>query len=714
MPRDQLVWWRVHWPTPLAADDAVALLRQWAADGRSPTMVLEARAAAGQVVHLLGVHGAANPIVGSIPRLVPHALAAADHPLRPPVMTVRRLRASTRHRALRVEAEPASRAILAALTGTKPGEELVLQLALGPRRIPLAVPNRLPASSTTPWWALPFVNRSGDLDTEKRTALRGKVADHGFACTIRLGVIAGSAQRRRQLLLDLLAAVRTAEAPGVKLRSRAEAPGRLDHGLRPLWWPLRLNVGEAAAMSGWPIGPGPLPGVAEPHPRRLRPVTAVTRSSRVVANVDAPGDTRSLGLNRTDALAHLHVLGPTGTGKSTLLLNLITQDIAAGHGVAVIDPKGDLVSDVLARIPPDRQADVVVLDPSDTQAPVGLNPLAGRHDQPDLAADSVLAVLHGLYRDAWGPRVQDILHAGLLTLAKHGDTSLVMLPLLLTNPGFRRSITGPLAAADPIGLGAFWAWFEALSPAETQQAIAPVMSRLRALLLRRSMRAVLGQRTPRFHVRQVITEHKILLVNLAKGRLGAEASALLGSLVVAQLWQATTGRINLPAERRRPVFVYIDEVQDYLHLPTDLADVLAQSRGLGVGLTLAHQALTQLTPTVLDAVLANARSRVCFTLSARDAATIARGTTDLEPADFTALGAYQVYASLLAGGHSTPYASGRTRPPAAPTSDPAALQARSRAGYGQPLDDIEADFAALLSQQNVSDGPTGRRPRRQP
>jgi len=286
------------------------------------------------------------------------------------------------------------------------------------------------------------------------------------------------------------------------------------------------------------------------------------------------------------------------------------------------------------------------------------------------------------------------LHACLLTLARRRDASLVMLPLLLTQPGFRRSLTTGLH--DPIALEPFWAWYEGLSDGERAQAIAPVMNKLRQWLLRPSLRAVLGQREPKFSIRQVFTERKVLLVPLRKGIIGPEAASLLGSLVVAELWQATLERAAIAPERRHPVMVFIDEVQDYLHLPTDLGDALAQARGLGVGFSLAHQFLAQLPNEMRAGMLANARSRVCFQLSHDDAVAMAKGHPELSPDDFTALGQYEVYASLFARGRVTPYALGRTLAPSAPTSDSAALRRSSRERYGRPLDEVEVGFADLI------------------
>ena len=236
----------------------------------------------------------------------------------------------------------------------------------------------------------------------------------------------------------------------------------------------------------------------------------------------------------------------------------------------------------------------MVLDPSDDQAPVGLNPLAG--GSPDLVSDGIMAVFRGLYRDYLGPRTSDVLHAALLTLVRSKNATLVALPLLLTDERLRRELTK--SVRGDLALGPFWAWYEALSVAERSTVIAPVMNKVRPFLLRERVRHVLGQPTPRFDITEVFTQKKILLVPLSKGTLGSDSASLIGSLVVARLWQAAQARSRIAAERRHAVSVIIDEFQDFLHLPTDLADVLAQARSAGLALHLGHQHLAQLSPTI--------------------------------------------------------------------------------------------------------------------
>jgi hypothetical protein len=713
-----LTWRHVHWQRPVDVERALAPLREWAADQRSHRLVLEARSTGEGVVYLLGGAAAALPYAArTLTQAVPGTTVIPFEARREPVTAVLRLKASTRHRALRSETpEAVTRAVLGALSSAHGDEQLVVQLVLGPRRVPLAVPTNSPSSIVAPWWQVALHGNGQQVDSEKRTALRNKVSDHGYACTVRLGVRAATTARRQSLLLGLLAAIRTGEAAGLRLRAVSENARHLNAARAPWRWPLRLNVRELLCLTAWPLGDDELPGQPALHPKRLPPAdgTKVRLSDasrgqppRLVAVSTLPGVDAGLVLRPTDALHHLHVVGPTGTGKSTLLGNLISQDVTAGRAVVVIEPKGDLVADVLARIPDARRDDVVVLDASDSH-PVGLNPLATHGRRPEVVADGLLAVFKQLYGEAIGPRSTDILHASLLTLARRPDAALVMLPLLLTHPGFRRSLTTGLH--DPIALEPFWAQYEAWSEGERAAAIAPVMNKLRPLL-RPSLRAVIGQRQPRFWLRQVFTERKVMLVPLRRGVLGPDAASLLGSLVVAELWQTIQERAAVPQAKRYPVMVYIDEVQDYLHLPTDLADGLAQARGLGVGFTLAHQYLAQLPIAMRTAVLANARSRVVFQTSPGDAMELAKGHPEVDSQDFTALDQYEVYASLFAGGRVTPYASARAMAPSAATCDTERLRQASRERYGRALDEVEGGFADLLNAPASEPTAAGRRTR---
>jgi hypothetical protein len=713
--RNRLVWRQLHWHRPLEAKACLTLLRQLASDPRGNRIVFEVRGQAGDVEYFLGAPSdRMASVAGTMTKLLP-GTAFTKPVSRNQLGAARQIKTSTHHRALRIdEVEDSARVLLAALAAVGKDEVAVLQVVLGPRRIPLAIPTNSPSSAIAPWWRVLWYGERGPIDSDKRTALRLKVSDHGYACAVRIGSSAATPARRQQLVQNVVSALRTSEAPGVRLKPIRVGVQRVERADRPgLGWPLRLNISEVLSVLGWPLGDSELPGQPSLHPRRLPPAPGTTTKGRVVATSTAPGCSHQLlRVTAEAARHHCEILGPTGVGKSNLMARLIAQDVADGRGIAVIEPRGDLVDDVLAHIPERRHKDVVVLDPADDR-PVGLNPLHVSGQRPEVVADAVLSVFLAIYGEAaLGPRSRDILHASLLTLTRRPDSSLVMLPLLLTNTGFRRSMTQNLK--DPIALGPFWDWYEAMSAAERGAAIAPIMNKLRAFLLNPGLRAVLGQREPRFTMRQVLTERSILLIPLRRAALGEEAARLLGALAVAQLWQTIQTRTSIAPAKRHPVMVYIDEVQDFLHLPTDIGEALATARGLGVGFTLAHQHLAQLSPAMRAGIRANARTSIAFQLSHEDAVTLSKGHPEVGPEDFTSLGQYEVYASIFSG-KVNPYASGYTLPPSEAISDPKTLRRLSRERYGLPLDEVEAGFHDLVSMAAAepSDGTPGRR-RRQP
>lgn len=694
-----LRWYRLRWPREVTSEQVIQLCRLLATAGGQP-LVIEVTGMARSVAHRLALPGQrAASLVDQLRAALPGLSVEADS-ARLPLMVTRavELRLSTRRRPLRTDdLMNVNRAVLVALAHVGRGEHLSLQWVLGRSLPPLVVPQRLHGFGHESWLRALVLAPFGappDADSDTRQALKLKQAEPGWQAVGRIAVKAASVARQRQLIQQVVGALGGAEAPGVRFRLRVTSAQRLIGPQLPRWrWPLRLNAPELATLAAWPVGlTSDLP-VARLGSRLLAPSGVIPRRGRVIGDAMFPGRERRLALTPTDALRHVHTLGPTGAGKSTLLLNLITQDITAGRAVVVIEPKGDLIADVLARIPPARIDDVVLLDPTDTERPVGLNPLALGGRSPELAADQLLGLFHALYAAHWGPRTHDILGASLLTLARTPNMTLAALPLLLTDAGFRRQVVPRVT--DPFGLAPFWRAYEAWSEAERVTATAPVMNKLRPLLLRPEMRAIIGQTRRSFNLRRVFTERKILLVNLSKGLLGPETSALLGSLVISQFWQAVLGRAAIGPERRHPVFVYVDEFQDYLHLPLDFADALAQARGLGVGFTLAHQYLHQLDPAMRSAVLANAQSRVAFRLPSEDARVIAADGT-LAAEDFQSLGAFQCYVQLVAGAAVQPWCSASTRPPGQPMSDPAQVRAASRRVYGADRATVEADLHQLF------------------
>jgi len=481
---------------------------------------------------------------------------------------------------------------------------------------------------------------------------------------------------------------------------------------------LELGAGEIVAMVGWPVGEGALPATPSAHPRVL-PLPLARETQRAFATGVADQAGERLGISIGDALYHTVLLGPTGAGKSTALAHLALADIHAGRGVLLIDPKTDLVADILARIPEQRRGDVVVIDPTSSR-PVGINPLArtqtargapsssgggvlGGGASPELVADTVLATLKGVFAESWGVRVEQVLSAALVTLARTPEATLVDLPLLLTNAAYRQRLIAA-SGADPLGTGQFWAAYEALSEAQRQQWVGPVLTRLQPFLIRPHLRATLGQAAPSFDLGEVFTRRRIVLVSLNKGVLGAESARLLGSLLVGQLWPLILARAAVEPSQRHVVSVFIDEVQDYLSLPGSLADALAQARSLGAAFHLAHQYRGQLPSALKAGIDANARNKIIFSLSAADAAELSRQAIGLEAADFQLLPRFGVYARTLHHGRENPWCQATTLPPTPPTQDALALRAASQARYGQDAAQVEAALLARIGQNGEMAG----------
>jgi len=467
--------------------------------------------------------------------------------------------------------------------------------------------------------------------------------------------VAAPPGRAGALLYRTCATLRLMDAPGVALTRRSVPRWlvlrRQQQRAVPLTvWPLALNVREAAGLVGVPIGDSAgIAGLTLSRSRQLPPSTVPNRDGTTIAVSNYPGHVgQPLKLSAADRLHHVYIVGPTGVGKSNLLASMAIHDASAGHGLALIDPKGDLVETVLARLPEAPLERTIVLDPSQADRPVGFNPLyvpePSEHAR-ELAADRVLHCFKDLYRANWGPRSDDLLRASLQTLtsvpAPNGQPfTLCEVPELLARADMRRYVMAQ--AGLPVMLKNYWAGFNNLSDAEQLQHIAPLMNKLRAFTMRTSTRLMLGQSSG-LDLDEVLHRGQVLLVSLAKGKLGTETANLTGSLLVATLWQAVLGRVQVPGSARRPFYMFLDEFQDIVRLSDSLPDLLAQARGLGVGAVLANQYLAQLPDGVRAAVLGTVRSQVVFQVEYDDAKLLERRfAPSLTASDLMGLGRYEI------------------------------------------------------------------------
>jgi len=426
-----------------------------------------------------------------------------------------------------------------------------------------------------------------------------------------------------------------------------------------------LSVPELAALAHLPVDEA-VPGLVRAGAQAIAPPPTIPYPGGATVKPLGAADTgrrRPVGLTVADARHHLHVLGATGSGKSTLLAQLILADVTARRGVVVVDPKGDLVTDVLDRLPADALDRVHVLDADARTRPPCLNPLdhtatstgpgAAGGAGADVVVDQLVSVFSRVYAAWWGPRTDDILRAACLTLTTQpGVPTLADLPRLLGEPAYRHRALA--SVTDPV-LRGFWGWYEQLSAAGQGQAIAPLMNKLRAFLLRPFVRAAVAGGPSTLDMTSVLDEGGVLLVRIPKGSLGQDTTALVGSLVVARVWQAVTARARQPHHQRADAGLYLDEAQNFLTLPYSVDEMLAEARGFRLCLTLAHQHLAQLGRDLREGISANARNKIYFASSPEDARDLARHTTPrLGEHDLTHLGAYHAAARLVVDGADTP------------------------------------------------------------
>lgn len=586
------------------------------------------------------------------------------------------------------------RALYGQAAALLPGQELVVQVLLGRR-----VPPWVLAQPLSPSW-IDLIIGSAPKDDSSNT--KGNSGEHGFLATIRLGANAKSPLTAKKLLSNGFGVFSGQETPKSRLRVVQVNPVRLDAVTRPWTWPLRIRPSELAPFTGWPIGEPPLPVFGSTHPRVVSPSTPLVHSERIVGITSAPGHEERLSIPISDAAFHSYLLGPTGSGKSTVMLSMILADISKHRGVVVFDPKGDLATDVLSRIPSNRLDDVVVLDPSSPH-PVGFNPLDGPSRLAPVTADTLLGIFESLFKENWGIRTADVLSAALLTLARTPGANLLWLTPLLTDPAFRRKVLK--ASSDPLGTGAFWQQYEAKTPTAQAAEIAPVLNKLRQLILRPGLRAILGQSEPRFHISDVFTKRRILIVNLNRGLIGNDAARLLGTLLMGQLWSQLLARQSLPPTRRAIVPIYVDEVHDFIAgLQGDLSDALAQARSLGGAFTLAHQYRAQLDSNMQQAVDANTRSKIYFGLNGHDAAAVSKHADDLVAQDFMLLPKYHAYANVMQNGGNTGWVSISTRPAPPAKRDASDIYAASHERYGIPADQTEKEILDLITAGSPTPG----------
>lgn len=370
---------------------------------------------------------------------------------------------------------------------------------------------------------------------------------------------------------------------------------------------------------------------------------------------------RKFGIKLDDRRRHMYIIGKSGTGKSVLLENMIYTDIRAGHGLAVVDPHGDLVEKVLDLIPSNRVNDVVYFNPSDVDHPIAFNPLETvdpkyRH----LVASGLVGVFKKIWADSWGPRLEYILRNAILSLLEYPSSTLLGITRILVDKYYRKKVLEKVA--DPV-VRSFWIdEYDNYNEKFRTEAISPIQNKIGQFLSSAIIRNIVGQPKSTIDLKSIMDEQKVLLMDLSKGRVGEDNSALLGAMMITKIQLAAMSRIDIAEKDRKDFFLYVDEFQNFA--TESFATILSEARKYRLNLIIAHQYIEQLGDVVKAAVFGNVGTMIVFRIGAEDAEFLEKEfTPTFTQMDLVNLPNYNIYLKLMIDGVTSDPFSATTMPP---------------------------------------------------
>ncbi|TRZ80236.1 DUF87 domain-containing protein [bacterium] len=367
------------------------------------------------------------------------------------------------------------------------------------------------------------------------------------------------------------------------------------------------------------------------------------------------------GIKTDDRRRHLYVIGKTGVGKTTLLENMAIADIREGNGMAIVDPHGEFADKMLDFIPKSRINDVIYFNPSDLEFPIALNAIEKvSPEQRHLVASGLIGVFKKIWADSWGPRLEYLLRNTILSLLECQDSTLLGIMRMLTDKAYRKKIIEKIK--DPV-VKSFWVEEFAKYPDRfLAEAVSPIQNKVGQFLTSPLIRNIVGQTKSKIDIKEVMNTGKILIMNLSKGRIGEDNSALLGAMMITRLQLAAMSRIDIPEEKRRDFYLYVDEFQNFA--TESFANILSEARKYRLNIILAHQYITQLEEPVRDAVFGNVGTLVSFRVGAEDAEFLEKEfMPEFTASDLVNLSRFDIYLKLMIDGMASRPFSATTLPP---------------------------------------------------
>lgn len=381
-----------------------------------------------------------------------------------------------------------------------------------------------------------------------------------------------------------------------------------------------LNSDELATIYHLPNKSIETPHIFWLNAKRAPAPMQIASSGQFIGISRYRGMDRPIYIGDDDRRRHLYVIGKTGTGKSQLLEELVIQDIKAGKGLAVVDPHGDLIDGILARIPAERAEDVIYFDPSDTERPMGLNMLeAETEEQKHFVVTSIVGLMYKLYdpqkTGIIGPRFEHAVRNAMLTVMSEPGSTFIEVVRILTDSNFVQELLPKVQ--DPI-IRRYWTdQIAQTADFHKSEVLDYIVSKFGRFVTNKLMRNIIGQSQSSFNFRKVMDEGKILLVNLSKGKLGEENSNFLGLILVPRILIAAMSRQDIPEDKRRDFYLYVDEFQNFA--TPDFAQILSEARKYRLSLTVANQFIGQMEEEVKNAVFGNVGTLITFRVGVTDA-----------------------------------------------------------------------------------------------
>jgi len=374
------------------------------------------------------------------------------------------------------------------------------------------------------------------------------------------------------------------------------------------------------------------------------------------------GEERKFGIKPGDRRRHVYIVGKTGVGKTELLKNLAIQDIQAGRGIGFIDPHGEAAEELLSFVPSNRLNDVIYFNPSDIDHPIAFNVMEHVDlQQRHLVASGLMGVFAKMWPDVWSARMEYILNNAILALLEYPGSTLMGINRLLANVDYRQKVLKKVT--DPV-IKSFWVnEFARYSERYEVEATAAIQNKIGQLISAPLIRNIIGQVKTAINIRKIMDEGKIFIVNLSKGRIGEDASKLLGALVVTKLQLAAMSRVDMPEAKRRDFFLYVDEFQNFA--TGSFIDILSEARKYRLNLIIAHQYISQMEDRVRDAVFGNIGTLISFRVGAEDAEYLEKEMTpEFDAGNLVNLDKFQIYLKLMIDGIAGKAFSAETLPPA--------------------------------------------------